>query len=267
MSVCKCQLLHLCNTPNSSAWGSKAIKRPFTIKLHHKPKVQLTVGCGYLFCPFLRAAGSWANKLDQFLIGLLFYFILLRHAPAVSLLIIDGMFVNAENVRRPRTSTRRRFGSHLDFLHHLHETWKSQRPQKIPLSYTCVEPTCIWKFPCGFHTSNSAHCGSGSCCTQEVTRNRIPGWRRHVTAVTPELQHTSLLMCEGSITSCSFSYKCKTWTDSWLGKGNICHLDMGIKLVPDPSIHWTCIPQSLSEYLLSVLVCVWGFCVCLCFCA
>lgn len=81
------------------------------------------------------------------------------------------------------------------------------------------------------------------------------------------LQHTSLLMCEGSITSCSFSYKCKTWTDSWLGKGNICHLDMGIKLVPDPSIHWTCIPQSLSEYLLSVLVCVWGFCVCLCFCA
>lgn len=171
------------------------------------------------------------------------------------------MFVNAENVRRPRTSTRRRFGSHLDFLHHLHETWKSQRPQKIPLSYTCVEPTCIWKFPCGFHTSNSAHCGSGSCCTQEVTRNRIPGWRRHVTAVTPELQHTSLLMCEGSITSCSFSYKCKTWTDSWLGKGNICHLDMGIKLVPDPSIHWTCIPQSLSEYLLSVLVCVWGFCV------
>lgn len=126
---------------------------------------------------------------------------------------------------------------------------------------------CIWKFPCGFHTSNSAHCGSGSCCTQEVTRNRIPGWRRHVTAVTPELQHTSLLMCEGSITSCSFSYKCKTWTDSWLGKGNICHLDMGIKLVPDPSIHWTCIPQSLSEYLLSVLVCVWGFCVCLFFCA
>lgn len=71
--------------------------------------------------------------MDQFLIGLLFYFILLRHAPAVSLLIIDGMFVNAENVRRPRTSTRRRFGSHLDFLHHLHETWKSQRPQKIPL--------------------------------------------------------------------------------------------------------------------------------------
>lgn len=71
--------------------------------------------------------------MDQFLIGLLFYFILLRHAPAVSLLIIDGMFVNAENVRRPRTSTRRRFGPHLDFLHHLHETWKSQRPQKIPL--------------------------------------------------------------------------------------------------------------------------------------
>lgn len=71
--------------------------------------------------------------MDQFLIGLLFYFILLRHAPAVSLLIIDGMFVNAENVRRPRTSTRRRFGSHLDFLHHLHEAWKSQRPQKIPL--------------------------------------------------------------------------------------------------------------------------------------
>lgn len=210
------------------------------------------------------------------------------------------MFVNAENVRRPRTSTRRRFGSHLDFLHHLHETWKSQRPQKIPLCKgnfgvsfdvlsvqtgheivmcVCVwwyyvtfvaQPNsqitdCIWKFPCGFHTSNSAHCGSGSCCTQEVTRNRIPGWRRHVTAVTPELQHTSLLMCEGSITSCSFSYKCKTWTDSWLGKGNICHLDMGIKLVPDPSIHWTCIPQSLSEYLLSVLVCVWGFCVCLFF--
>lgn len=121
---------------------------------------------------------------------------------------------------------------------------------------------CIWKFPCGFHTSNSAHYGSGSCCTQEVMRNRIPGWRRHVTAVTPELQHTSLLMCEGSITSCSFSYKCKTWTDSWLGKGNIFHLDMGIKLVPDRSIHWTCIPQNLSEYLLSVLVCVWGFCVC-----
>lgn len=219
------------------------------------------------------------------------------------------MFVNAENVRRPRTSTRRRFGSHLDFLHHLHEAWKSQRPQKIPLrkgnfgvsfdvlsvqtgreiviSQMCVstpsqtssawwvwgwwyyvtfvaQPNsqitdCIWKFPCGFHTSNSAHYGSGSCCTQEVMRNRIPGWRRHVTAVTPELQHTSLLMCEGSITSCSFSYKCKTWTDSWLGKGNIFHLDMGIKLVPDPSIHWTCIPQSLSEYLLSVLVCVWGF--------
>lgn len=78
----------------------------------------------------------------------------------------------------------------------------------------------------------------------------------------PELRRTSLLMCEGSITSCFFSYKCKTWSDSWLGKGNIFHLHMGIKLVPDPSIHWTCIPQSLSEYLLSVLVCVCGVLFC-----
>lgn len=75
-----------------------------------------------------------------------------------------------------------------------------------------------------------------------------------------DCSHTSLLMCEGSITSCFFSYNCKTWTDSSLGKGNIFHLHIGIKLVPDPSIHWISIPQSLSEYLLSVLVCVWGFC-------